>query len=114
MSNSDRLKVAEQKFATMKAWFERMEALTEQAKSEGRTEDALFILETVTQLSDICDNSLRFAAAIKDAVDSGVVNIDDILEGVKDTPTKELAKVVTTKYEQFNKYFLANRIEVGK
>ena len=114
MSNSDRLKAAELDFATMKAWFERKEALVEQAKSEGRTEDALFILETVAQLGDICDNSLRFATAIKDAVDSGVVNIDDILEGVKDTPTKELAKVVTTKYELFNKYFLANRIEAGK
>ena len=114
MPNSDRLKVAEQKFATMKAFFDKMEALVEQAKSEGRTEDALFILETVTQLSDICDNSLRFAMAIKDAVDSGVVNIDDILGGVKDTSTKELAKTVTTKYEQFNKYFLANRIEAGK
>lgn len=114
MFNSDRLKVAEQKFATMKAWFERMEALVEQAKSEGRTEDALFILETVTQLSDICDNSLRFAMAIKDAVASGVINIDNILEGVKDTPTKELAKTVTTKYELFNQYFIANRFSVGE
>ena len=98
----------------MKAFIEKIEATAEKAKTEGNTEDAAFILETVTLLSDICDNSFGFAMAIKHAVESGVVNIDDILVGVKDIPTKELAKVVTTKYELFNQYFIANRFSVGE